>query len=197
MGGAIPESLRGTTDDGFYNHYSTIATVASNWGLPQLGRWDCGANVFPIVANKTGYKNADFNFDNLYFNVSYPGPVSDSLFTSGWWPAPNTEAKCASGKGVLPSIVSTWGKSSGSFNYTNVYPYNELAGVDVGTPVIGSNDASSSPSTSTTPSSSTGTSTSTTTASTHSASSSSLAMATALPNVMLLGMAGLAAAFVY
>lgn len=32
LGGAIPEHLRGTTDDTFYTHYSTIATVSANWG---------------------------------------------------------------------------------------------------------------------------------------------------------------------
>jgi acid phosphatase len=41
LGGAIPENLKGTTDNTFYNHYSTIATVSQNWGLPSLGRWDC------------------------------------------------------------------------------------------------------------------------------------------------------------
>ena len=54
-GGAVPAHLHGTSDDTFYNHYSTIATVSQNWGLPSLGRWDCHANVFELVANKTGY----------------------------------------------------------------------------------------------------------------------------------------------
>ncbi len=54
VGGAIPANLKGTKDATFYNHYSTIATVSQNWGLPSLGRWDCHANVFEIVANKTG-----------------------------------------------------------------------------------------------------------------------------------------------
>src|ERR1700753_2283221 len=45
LGGAIPDELKGTTDDTFYNHYSTISTVSMNWGLPSLGRWDCEANV--------------------------------------------------------------------------------------------------------------------------------------------------------
>jgi acid phosphatase len=54
MGGAIPANLKGTKDNTFYNHYSTIASVSQNWGLPSLGRWDCHANVFESVANKTG-----------------------------------------------------------------------------------------------------------------------------------------------
>src|ERR1700753_525152 len=57
LGGAIPSNLKGTTDNTFYNHYSTISSVAVNWGLPSLGRWDCNANGFQIVANKAGYDN--------------------------------------------------------------------------------------------------------------------------------------------
>ena len=54
IGGAVPAALKGTKDNTFYNHYSTIASVSQNWGLPSLGRWDCHANVFELVANKTG-----------------------------------------------------------------------------------------------------------------------------------------------
>jgi acid phosphatase len=42
LGGAIPASLKGTTDNTFYNHFSMLSTVEVNWGLPSLGRWDCG-----------------------------------------------------------------------------------------------------------------------------------------------------------
>ena len=56
LGGAVPTHLRGTKDHTFYNHYSTIASVSQNWGLPSLGRWDCHANVFSLVAQKSGYK---------------------------------------------------------------------------------------------------------------------------------------------
>ncbi|KAB5517484.1 phosphoesterase family-domain-containing protein, partial [Coniochaeta sp. 2T2.1] len=138
LGGAIPDSLNGTTDNTFYNHYSTISTVSQNWDLPSLGRWDCDANVLALVANKTGYKNADFSLDGLYFNYSYPGAVSDSRNTPGWWPAPDTMAKCTTGKGVLPAIRETWGNSSGTYNYTNVYPYDAASGTGTGgTPLIG------------------------------------------------------------
>lgn len=144
LGGAIDKSLHGTTDDMFYNHYSTISTVSQNWDLPSLGRWDCDANVLALVANKTGYKNSNVSLDGLYFNVSYPGPVSDSHNTPGWWPAPDTLAKCTTGKGVLPAIVATWGNSTGTYNYTNVYPYDAASDTGTGgTPVVGSADASS------------------------------------------------------
>lgn len=145
LGGAIDASLHGAVDDMFYSHYSTISTVSVNWDLPSLGRWDCGANVLGPVAAKTGYRNTNISLDGLHFNASYPGPVADFRHTPGWWPAPNTRARCASGRGVLPAVAAVWGaEQPGSYNYTNVYPYNGHAGVDVGgTPVAGSADAAS------------------------------------------------------
>ncbi|KAK3384396.1 phosphoesterase family-domain-containing protein [Lasiosphaeria ovina] len=133
LGGAIDASLHGAVDDMFYSHYSTISTVSVNWDLPSLGRWDCGANVLGPVAAKTGYRNTNISLDGLHFNASYPGPVADFRHTPGWWPAPNTRARCASGRGVLPAVAAVWGaEQPGSYNYTNVYPYNGHAGVDVG-----------------------------------------------------------------
>jgi acid phosphatase len=131
LGGVIPASLKGTTDSTFYNHYSMLSTVEVNWGLPSLGRWDCGANVLELVANKTGYVNSAVNTTHLYFNSSYPGAVSDAKFYPVW-PVPDTLSQCASGKGVLGSIVSTWGKSTGTYNYTNVYNYDAASGNNVG-----------------------------------------------------------------
>lgn len=130
LGGAIPNSLKGTTDNTFYNHYSMISTVSLNWGLPSLGRWDCNANVLALVANKTGHTNTVVNTTNLYFNTSYPGPLSDKQFLLSW-PVPATNAKCLAGS-ILGSVVTTWGKSDGSFNYTNVYPYDQVHLNDVG-----------------------------------------------------------------
>ncbi|KAL2015029.1 hypothetical protein VTK56DRAFT_6443 [Thermocarpiscus australiensis] len=146
LGGAIDKKLRGTTDDTLYTHYSMISTVSANWDLPSLGRWDCGANVLALVANQTGYRNADVSLpSSVTFNASYPGPVSDARYTPGWWPAPNTLAKCASGKGVLASVVDTWGKQSGTYNYTNVYPYDAVAGIATGGPLVADvNDQSDS-----------------------------------------------------
>lgn len=48
LGDALPSDLVGTTDDMYYNHYSGIATVESNWGLDSLGRWDVGAVCEPL-----------------------------------------------------------------------------------------------------------------------------------------------------
>lgn len=133
LGGVIPENLRGSTDSTFYNHYSSLSSVSVNWGIPSLGRWDCNANVFEIVANKTGYINAGVNTTNLYFNSTYPGAVSENEYIEGFWPAPDTIAKCASGLGVLQSVIDIWGSSSrGTYNYTNPYPYDELSDTNLG-----------------------------------------------------------------
>jgi acid phosphatase len=131
LGGAVPKELHGTTDDTFYNHYSAISSVSVNWGLPSLGRWDCEANVFETVANATKYENFIVNTTNLYFNYSYPGPLSDGEYNPVW-PVPDTSATCASGKGVLPSIATTWGKSNGTYNYTTPYPYDAAADNGIG-----------------------------------------------------------------
>jgi acid phosphatase len=135
LGGAIPESLKGTTDDTFYNHYSALSSVSVNWGLPSLGRWDCEANVFALVANKTGYENAKVDTSNVFFNSSYPGPLSDALYIPHW-PTPNTTAKCAAGLGVLDAVKKTYGSAAQTYNYTNVYPYDAASSNNNGgTPV--------------------------------------------------------------
>lgn len=182
LGGAIDKSLHGTSDSMFYNHYSTISTVSQNWDLPSLGRWDCDANVLALVANKTGYKNTNVSLNGLYFNVSYPGPLSDKKNTPGWWPAPDTLAKCTTGKGVLPAIAALWGNSTGTYNYTNVYPYDAASGTGTGgTPVIGTADAPNS-STSGSPT-------------TSSAPSAAMAVGIRQDLMTFLGVAGLAMAF--
>ena len=111
LGDVIPTSLRGTTDDTFYTHYSALSTVQANWGLYNLGRGDVNtqySNVFQIVANVTGYKNVNvsaeaipyFNFTSVgYFDSSSPGPI----------PAVITNVTGAGGRGVLPSLKSDTG----------------------------------------------------------------------------------------
>ena len=142
LGGAIPRSLHGTKDETYYNHYSTISSVSLNWGLPSLGRWDCGANVLGPVARKTGYKNGAVDVSGFFFNASFPGPMNSKLKTPGWWPSPNTKARCASGLGVLQSVSKTWGDTAGTYNYTNVYPYDTVSKINAdGRPVVGTNDA--------------------------------------------------------
>lgn len=137
LGGAIPKDLVGTVDDTFYTHYSTLATVEANWGLPSLGRWDCGANIFQLVANKTGYTNYDVDTSNLYINSSFIGPLSQNIYSkySSTWAAPLTgNQSCSAGHGILPAVKDTWGKLAPTYNYTSPVPYDTDAGKDVGTP---------------------------------------------------------------
>jgi acid phosphatase len=126
LGGAIPPAFKNTTDNTFYNHYSLLSTVEANWGLPSLGRWDCGANVLELVASKAGYNNYAVDTSKLLFNTSYPGPLSNKKFVPDW-PLPDTKANCGSRQGVLDSIVTEWGKSDGTYNYTDAYPYDDLS----------------------------------------------------------------------
>lgn len=177
LGGAIPDNLKGTKDNTFYNHYSTISTASMNWGLPSLGRWDCEANVFAIVANKTGYKNYDVDTTGLFFNMSYPGPLSDAAYIPTW-PNPETSAKCASGMGVLAAVQNTFKGMTPTYNYSNPYPYSEAAGINTGGSVSGggSSNASAPASSSTSLPSASGTAPG---GSSQSASSASAASATA------------------
>jgi hypothetical protein len=113
LGDAIPESLRGTTDNTFYTHYSCLSTVQANWGLYNLGRQDVNtnySNVFTLVANATGYKNAVvadadiplFNFTSGgYFDTANEGPI----------PAVNQNAPGAGGRGILPSLKGANGSA--------------------------------------------------------------------------------------
>jgi len=60
LGGAVPESARGTTDPTYYTHYSLLSTVQANWALGSLGREDTNktlSNVFSFVADATNYTN--------------------------------------------------------------------------------------------------------------------------------------------
>ncbi|KAI8346381.1 phosphoesterase family-domain-containing protein [Choanephora cucurbitarum] len=60
--GDIPANLKGTTDNTFYSHHSTLHTVELNWGLGSLGRQDANklmSNVFSYAADTLGYTNMD------------------------------------------------------------------------------------------------------------------------------------------
>lgn len=126
VGGAIPDHLKGTKDDTFYTHYSSIASVSANWGLPSLGRWDCGANIFQMVANKTGYVNYDVDTTNLRLNETYPGPMSIGEYSkfSPVWPIPATSEKCSAGHGILDIVKKTYANTTPTYNYTSPYPWD-------------------------------------------------------------------------
>ncbi|KAI1275088.1 acid phosphatase phoa [Xylaria sp. FL0933] len=111
LGDAVPKHLVGTTDNNYYNHYSEISTVSANWGLHTLGRWDVGANVFKVVADKTGDVvrpwDGKVKLSDMYFNSSYAG-VFNEAGGNARYPGPNLSCSTKSKRTVLPSIKKAW-----------------------------------------------------------------------------------------
>ncbi|KAI1102565.1 phosphoesterase-domain-containing protein [Jackrogersella minutella] len=123
LGDAVPTDLVGTTDDTYYNHYSDIATVEANWDLHTLGRWDVGANVFKLVADKSGDAlrtwSGDVALDDMYFNSSYAGPMNEDGGNQRY-PGPNlSDTTHLHGRTILPSIKQTWQGSSAPVYYNS------------------------------------------------------------------------------
>ncbi|KAI9824610.1 MAG: hypothetical protein M1832_001700 [Thelocarpon impressellum] len=112
LGGAVPDELKGKQDDTFYTHYSILSTLENNWDLPNLGRYDVGANVFDLVAKKTGYKNRRVDVSTVDLSVSYPGALNKQNTTQ--YPAPNPFLTGAGGQGVLKSVAQKWFVQAGS-----------------------------------------------------------------------------------
>ncbi|KAA8650134.1 hypothetical protein EYZ11_008775 [Aspergillus tanneri] len=134
VGGAVPENLRGKKDDTFYTHYSIIASLSANWGLPSLGRWDCGANLLSFLADKVNYTNWEVDTTHLYLNETYPGPMSTgdySLYTPQW-PVPLTQGACSAGHGILELVKQTWKGLTATYNYTSPVPYDSASENNVG-----------------------------------------------------------------
>ncbi|KAI1496883.1 acid phosphatase phoa [Biscogniauxia marginata] len=121
IGDAVPADLVGTTDDNYYNHYSEIATVSANWDLHTLGRFDVGANVFKLVADKTGDKlrewSGEVDLSGMYFNSSYAGALNDEGGNKRY-PGPNISAHGLNNRTVLPSIQETWRGNPAPVYYT-------------------------------------------------------------------------------
>jgi acid phosphatase len=122
LGDAVPAHRVGTTDSNYYNHYSEIATVEANWDLPTLGRWDVGANVYKVVAEKTGDQMRHWSgspeFHDMFFNYSYSGPFNDIKAANVWVP-PNVDA-CYAGREVAPWIKKAWQGVAGSYYTTKI-----------------------------------------------------------------------------
>jgi acid phosphatase len=121
LGDAVPKKLAGTVDSNFYNHYSEISTVSANWDLPTLGRWDVGANVYKLVAEKTGDKlrkwNSEQQFQSMYWNYSYAGQFSDQGGNK-IFPKPNLDLdKAFNGRHILQSVKDTWKHSDAPTYY--------------------------------------------------------------------------------
>ncbi|KGO69482.1 Phosphoesterase [Penicillium italicum] len=131
VGDAIPTHLKGATDDTFYTHYSIIASLSANWGLPSLGRWDCGANLLNLVAEKTGYVNWEVDTSNAYINQTYPGPLSNKNYSSKW-AVPATKGKCSAGNGIAKVVKETYHGLKPTYDYTSPVPYDATSGNNVG-----------------------------------------------------------------
>ena len=125
LGGAVPESARGTNDSTYYTHYSTLSTVEANWGLGSLGRGDTNkyvsrcpllplsrltyrhvphrtlSNVFSFVADVTGYTNTNVSSSDNPTNATgtIPGPLNPVVYVP--FTAPNTSAVGAGGGPVF------------------------------------------------------------------------------------------------
>ena len=109
LGGAIPKDLKGTKDDTFYTHYSILSTVEDNWDLPNLGRYDVGANVFDLVAQQTGYTNSPPpNLASVNNSLSYPGYLNSDPAKHLDIPPINIQLIGAGGKGVVESAKYIW-----------------------------------------------------------------------------------------
>lgn len=109
LGGAIPNNLKGTKDDTLYTHYSILSTLQNNWELPNLGRYDVGANVFELVASQTGYKNhPPSNLARINNSFSYPGYLNNLIGGNRLLPVPNLQLVGAGGKGVVEVVKETW-----------------------------------------------------------------------------------------
>ncbi|KAH8989929.1 phosphoesterase family-domain-containing protein [Lactarius hatsudake] len=105
LGGAVPESARGTVDSTYYTHYSSLSTVEANWGLGSLGRGDTNktlSNVYSFVANATGYTNLDIALADIPLTNTtgiIPGPLNAQYYVP--ITAPNTSAVGAGGGPVF------------------------------------------------------------------------------------------------
>ncbi|PQE17171.1 acid phosphatase protein [Rutstroemia sp. NJR-2017a WRK4] len=113
LGGAVPKDKQGTTDSTVYSHYSILSTLQNNWALPNLGRYDVGANVFDLVATKTGYKG-NINLDQSILNnsLSYPGFLNSDPAKYKEIPTPNLQLTGAGGKGVAAAVQDLWKKNA-------------------------------------------------------------------------------------
>lgn len=110
LGSAVPAAQKGSKDDTFYTHFSLLSTVENNWELPNLGRYDVGANVFKLLADTTGYENKDPpNVQSVNNSISYPGPFNrNHTIKSADFPPPNLMLSGAGGLPVLSAIRKAW-----------------------------------------------------------------------------------------
>ncbi|KAH9022423.1 hypothetical protein EDB85DRAFT_2186724 [Lactarius pseudohatsudake] len=111
LGGAVPESARGTVDSTYYTHYSVTlhrggklgSRVARPWRHEQLTSHPAGrSNVYSFVANATGYTNLDIAPADIPLTNTtgiIPGPLNVQYYVP--ITAPNTSAVSAGGGAVF------------------------------------------------------------------------------------------------
>ncbi len=111
LGGVVPGELKGTKDDTVYTHYSILSTLQNNWGLPNLGRYDVGANVFDLVAKKTGYTNhVPSDIASANNSLSYGGFLNSDPALYKPIPPPNLQLIGAGGQGIERMVKINWVK---------------------------------------------------------------------------------------
>ncbi|EFQ35161.1 phosphoesterase [Colletotrichum graminicola] len=112
LGSAIPKQLKGTEDKTFYTHYSMLSTVEYNWEMPNLGRYDVGANIFKfvqdlgsqiIVPNKDPPNMASVNNSESYF-----GALNNDTSRFRPYPPPNLALNGSSGLPILDHVRLQW-----------------------------------------------------------------------------------------
>jgi acid phosphatase len=109
LGGAVPKSLKGTSDSTLYTHYSILSTLENNWDLPNLGRYDVGANVFQLVAQKTGYTNhPPDDLAAVNNSLSYGGFLNADPEAYLPLPPPNLQLIGAGSQGVAEVVQKSW-----------------------------------------------------------------------------------------
>lgn len=110
LGNAVPKALRGTEDDTFYSHYSILSSVELNWGLPNLGRYDVGANVFKFTAGGyAGNLGDPPTLAGINCSESYPGFLNSDPAKWLAIPQPNLKLVGAGGQGVVDVVAQQWG----------------------------------------------------------------------------------------
>lgn len=111
--GDMHENERGTVDDLYYDHYSLLATTQDNWDLPNLGRFDCDANVFRLITHKAHrWTNKQHDIEGNYNSERHTGFLSDDQIPL---PIPNLNCRGAGRVGVIKRVKKIWKKASYSY----------------------------------------------------------------------------------
>ncbi|KAG0675919.1 hypothetical protein C6P42_001477 [Pichia californica] len=129
LGGALDDSLKGTTDNTFYDHYTQIASAEVNWDLYNLGRNDVTANIWNSLAQDAGISNKDVDTRYMVNNETYVGYLLDDQIAV---PAPNVSATNIAGKGILPAISSVWASEFSAQSKAGYFTSTTTLNTDIG-----------------------------------------------------------------